>query len=88
MYIHLGQETVVRSRDIIGIFDLESTTVSRHTRKFLEKSEKNGEVVNVSYELPKSFTVCCEQGRKKSRIYISQISSLTLRKRSGFIESL
>ncbi len=88
MYIHLGQETVVSSRDIIGIFDLESTTVSKHTRKFLEKSEKNGQVVNVSYELPKSFTVCCEPGSNKKTVYISQISSLTLRKRSGFIESL
>lgn len=40
MYIHLGQGTVVRSRDVLGIFDLDSTTVSKHTRKFLEKAEK------------------------------------------------
>ena len=57
MYIHLGQGTVVRSRDVLGIFDLDSTTVSKHTRKFLEKAEKNGDVITVSYELPKSFAV-------------------------------
>lgn len=88
MYIHLGQETVVSSRDVIGIFDLESTTISKHTRKFLEKAEKSGQVVNVSYELPKSFTVCCKPGGRGKKVYISQISSSTLRKRSGFIESL
>lgn len=87
MYIHLGQDTVVRSRDVIGIFDLESTTISKHTRKFLEKAEKNGDVITVSYELPKSFAVCGEVG-KKSKVYISQLSSSTLLKRSGFIDSL
>lgn len=87
MYIHLGQGTVVRSRDVIGIFDLESTTVSKHTRKFLSKAEKSGDVITVSYELPKSFAVCGEVG-KKAKVYISQLSSSTLLKRSGFIDSL
>lgn len=81
MYIHLGQETVVREADIIGIFDLDSTTISKHTRKFLNLAEKNKNVINVSYELPKSFIVC--SNKKTSKIYISQISSSTLLKRSG-----
>ena len=81
MYIHLGQETVVREADIIGIFDLDSTTISKHTRKFLNLAEKNKNIINVSYELPKSFIVC--SNKKKSKIYISQISSSTLLKRSG-----
>lgn len=81
MYIHLGQETVVKEADIIGIFDLDSTTISKHTRKFLNVAEKKGKVINVSYELPKSFIVC--SNKNKSNIYISQISSSTLLKRSG-----
>ena len=40
MYVHLGMETVVKEDDIIGIFDLDSTTVSKHTRKFLNVAEK------------------------------------------------
>lgn len=83
MYIHLGQETVVKEEDIIGIFDLDSTTISKHSRKFLNVAEKNGEVFNVSYELPKSFILCNKN--KKNTVYISQISSQTLQKRSGFI---
>ena len=82
MYVHLGQETVVKEDEIIGIFDLDSTTVSKHTRKFLNLAEKRKQVINVSYELPKSFIICNKN--KKSKVYISQISSQTLQKRSGF----
>ncbi len=87
MYIHLGQGTVVCSRDVLGIFDLDSTTVSKHTRKFLEKAEKNGDVITVSYELPKSFAVV-SNGKGNAKVYISQLSTSTLLKRSGFIDSL
>lgn len=86
MYIHLGQETVVKSNDVIGIFDIESTTVSKYTRKFLEQSEKKGEIITVSYELPKSFIICNKQKSKKNKVFISQISPITLLKRSEFIE--
>ena len=82
MYVHLGQETVVKEDEIIGIFDLDSATVSKHTRKFLEKAEKSGKVVNVSYELPKSFILCGKSNSRQSKVYISQISSSTLLKRS------
>lgn len=83
MYIHLGQETVVREDEIIGIFDLESTTVSKHTRKFLNVAEKEKKVINVSYELPKAFVLC--GNKKNSKVYISQLSSTTLQKRSKLV---
>ncbi len=82
MYVHLGQETVVKEEDIIGIFDLDSTTVSKHSRKFINLAEKRKQIINVSYELPKSF-ILCNKG-KETKVYISQISSQTLLKRSGF----
>ena len=84
MYIHLGQETVIKSDDVIGIFDLESTTISKNSRDFLTKAEKKGEVFTVSYELPKSFIICSKKKREQ-KVYISQISSLTLQKRSEFL---
>ena len=37
MYLHLGQEVVVRHADIIGVFDMDNTTTSQRTRAFLEK---------------------------------------------------
>lgn len=81
MYLHLGQDTVVRTKEIIGIFDLDITTVSKHTRNFLTKCEKGGCVVNVTYELPKSFILCKSNRKKKSSVYISQLSTATLLKR-------
>ncbi len=80
MYIHLGNEIVVREDEIVGIFDLDTTTVSKHSRKFLEISEKQKKVINVSYELPKSFIVT-----KDKKVYISQISTGTLQKRSNIL---
>ncbi len=81
MYLHLGQETVVREEEVIGIFDLDTSTVSKHTRKFLNLAEKNKQVINVSYELPKSF-ILCSKGKKDKKVYISQISSATLNRRN------
>lgn len=80
MYLHLGQDTVVRTDSIIGVFDLDNTTVSKHTRAFLTKAQQEGRVVNVSAELPKSFILCAEEGAQ--RVYLSQLAPATLLKRS------
>lgn len=84
MYLHLGGDTVIRTKWIVGIFDLDNTSKSRHTRKYLARVQKENSVINVSYELPKAFVVCRENGME--RVYISQISAATLLKRmeSGF----
>ncbi|WP_337613343.1 extracellular matrix/biofilm biosynthesis regulator RemA family protein [Ruminococcus sp.] len=80
MYLHLGQDTVITTKSIIGIFDMDRCTVSKKTRDYLTEAEKKENVVNVSYELPKSFIVCKENG--KIMVYISQLSSKTLYKRN------
>ncbi|MEE1392634.1 MAG: DUF370 domain-containing protein [Negativibacillus sp.] len=89
MYLHLGQDIVVRSSDIIGIFDIENTSVSKSTKEYLGEQEKRRRVVNVSTELPKSFIVCSdEKNRGEIVVYISQISCATLKKRSGYVDRL
>lgn len=86
MYLHLGQDTVVRTRDIIAIFDLENASIAKSTKSYLSQAQKNGYVVNVTLEMPKTFVVCEIDG--KTVVYISQISSATLKKRTGFIEDI
>ncbi len=86
MYLHLGQDTVVKLEDIVGIFDIENATISKHTKNYLAEAERKGRVINVSAEMPKSFCVCMQNG--EVTVYVSQISSATLRRRSGFIESI
>jgi hypothetical protein len=83
MYIHIGENKVLRKKDIAFVFDMDSSTVSVHTRNFLNKKEKEKKVINVSFELPKSFILVGDKQNEK--IYISQISSATLNKRSGII---
>ena len=80
MYLHLGQDTIVTTDRIVGVFDLDNTTVSKHTREFLARAQKEGRVVDVTSELPKSFIVC-EDGRIET-VYLSQISPATLLRRA------
>ena len=87
MYLHLGKDVLVRAKDVIGIFDLETSTISQITRQYLSQAEKTGRVVNVSMEMPKTFVVCCGEDGAVT-VYISQISSATLRKRTRFLEGI
>lgn len=80
MYLHLGQNVVVPESAVIGIFDMDNTTGSRISRKFLSDAEKTGRVISITEELPKSFVVCCEAN--SSTIYLSQLTSQTLCRRS------
>ena len=85
MYLHLGQDTVIEAENITAMFDIDACTVSKKTRDFLAAAQKNGEIVNVSYELPKSFIVCSKNGETK--VYISQISTKTLMKRAFLVDN-
>ncbi|MBE7042008.1 MAG: DUF370 domain-containing protein [Ruminococcaceae bacterium] len=80
MYLHLGQDVVVNTGDVIAILDMDNTTVSKITKEFLKGSEEEGFVVNVSEDLPKSYVLCERMG--KPCVYISPISSSTLLKRA------
>ena len=81
MYLHVGQDTVLRQRDILGVFDLDSASISKGTREYLARAQKEGRVVNVGEELPKSFIVCAGPDGRHT-VYISQISSTTLLRRA------
>ena len=80
MYLHLGGGKVVRSTEIVAILDLETTSVSKKTREFLKINEKKGIMENICEDVPKSYIICgCGEDMK---IYISQLSSSTLLKRT------
>ncbi len=79
-YLHLGGDVVVLTRDIVGIFDMEKTTESAVSRRFLADAEKGGRVYTVSYELPKAYVVVSEKDGTET-VYITQISAATLRQR-------
>ncbi len=81
MYLHIGQNTTILSKSIIGIFDLDHSSSSKITRDFLRVQEQKHRVINVSDDLPRSFLICEEKG--SIRIYLTQISSSTLLRRAA-----
>ena len=76
MFLHLGEDTIVKDKEIIGNFDLDTSTVNKATRDYLAIAEKNGRVEYVNYDLPKSFIVT------DSKIFVSPINTGTLLRRS------
>ena len=81
MFLHIGNDVVVRKSDIIAIFDMDNTTISGKSRDFLAKAQKNNEVIDICDDLPKSYVVTNCDG--ENRVYISSVSSQTIYKRSG-----
>jgi len=64
MFLQATKDKIIRSRDIIGVFDLDTSTVSGITKSFLSNAEKNGRVEGINI-LPKSFVLT------DSKIYFS-----------------
>ena len=81
MYLHLGKGRVVNTAEIIGIFDLDITSQSHITRKYLSMAEKAGQVINASEDIPKSFVVC-DHPYHRQIVYLSQLNPATLQKRA------
>lgn len=78
MYISIGNDMAVRSSSIVGVFDMDNTTTSARTRLFLEKAQKEGQIVPCD-DLPKSYIVTVEYGM--TRVYESTLAASTLEKR-------
>ena len=79
MYLHLGDELAVSTRDLVGIFDIDAVTVGSVGREYLQKAEKAGRLTSAGENLPKSFIVCSSGG--EDSVYLSPISAATLLKR-------
>ena len=80
MFLHLGENVVVPIKDIIGIFDMETTMYSSDTNQFLRMAEEDGFVERITKNISKSFVIA--EVDKKSKIYLSPRSSQTLCKRT------
>lgn len=78
MYLSIGNDMAVREKCIIGIFDMDNTSTSKRTRMFLNRAEKEGQVVPCD-DLPKAYVLASEYGM--DRVYLTALSSATLEKR-------
>ncbi len=80
MFLHIGEGKVISKKNIIGIFDLENTSVSKKTREFLRINEKKGNTEYVGYEIPKTYIL--ENRKNGEKVVFTNISTQTLQKRA------
>ena len=85
MYLHLGENEIVADRRIIGVFDLDKCSTGVRTREYLAAAEKEGVVMDVSGDLPKSFVVC-DHPYHRQIVYLSQLNPSTLKHRAEKME--
>ena len=78
MYLHAGNNYMIRTRTIIGVFDMDTATMTGATRGFLQNAERSGRMVNANEDIPKSF-ILTEDGS----VYTLQISTAALVGRAG-----
>ena len=78
MYVNIGSDMALRDRSIIGIFDMDNTTISARTRKFLNRAEQEGNVIPCD-DQPKSIVLTVEYGME--HVHLTALSPQTLEKR-------
>lgn len=81
MYLHIGNDYMINTKDLVGIFDIEKASTSQITKDFLNKASKLDRIVYTTMEMPKSFLVCFDSKNLSETIYISQLACSTLKKR-------
>lgn len=79
MFVNIGANTIIKKRDVIAVFDIETTTGAETTREFLRKSNKRSEIVTLTEELPRSMVVC--NSRNGISLYVTDVSSAAIKRR-------
>jgi hypothetical protein len=82
MILHLGGDAVVSEEDIIAIIDMEAAGQSAVNREFVSIAKEEGFVKKISDDPPKSLVLA--EVNKKTVLFLSPISSVTLMKRSRY----
>ena len=83
MYLHVGNNQNIRTRNIIGVFDADTATVSAITKKYIKEAGKVGGITFASEEIPKSFVLYKDPKKSCYCVCFSQLSSASLLGRIG-----
>ena len=83
MYLHVGNNQNIRTRDIVGIFDADTATVSAITKQYIKEADSANLVSFASEEIPKSFVLYRDRADGKYKVYFSQLSTSALMGRLG-----
>ena len=80
MFLHLGNDVYVNQKDIVAVCNLDTASVSKNTQIYLKKAEEMGIVETICSDIPKTFVIV--RKKNKDKVYLTNISSVTLLKRS------
>lgn len=78
-YLQLEKGESIDKSEIIGIFDIDISSVSPNTKEFFRRMEEEKGVISLCNDLPKSFLLT--DGEFVDRIYITGLSSESIKKR-------
>lgn len=79
MYVHIGKELIIPSKEIITILDLEKMLKNRTLEEILKELKIENEIINIAEGNHKSLILVKKEEKIKG--YISNISSTTLARR-------
>ena len=79
MYLHIGNEIIIKKSDIVGIFELDGKITTEQTKNYLNEAQKKNALKSAGYDLPKSFIIV--DGEEGETVYLSHISVSSLLKR-------
>lgn len=82
MFIHLGGNTLINTRRIVAILNADNVLGANSSKKFMKTAQEEGFVDNPDQKEYKSIVITDKE------IHLSPISTLTLKKRASFIDSL
>lgn len=83
MFIHIGGDFMVDDNNIVAIMDFDTVTASQRTFNLLKIAEKEGRIVNIDYDLPK--TMILVNDNQFNYIYLTPISVRQIEKRTNNI---
>lgn len=81
MYINIGENNIINTKNILGVFDIDKLTVYKNNREYLSICEKYNKIKSTTENLPKSFIICVNNNKNKEKIYLSCLTCSTISKR-------
>ena len=81
MYLHAGNNKIIRKKSIIGIFDMDNATLGADTRKFLKTVQSEGLLEVSKEDIPKSF-ILYDKNKEQTEVCISKLSSFSIASRA------
>jgi hypothetical protein len=82
LFLHLGGDTVILTKELIAIINLENPVIAASTKEFIKVADEEGFIKNLSEDDPKSCVVTNRD------VYMSPISSVTLKNRANFVKKI